>query len=109
MLCFTTLVTGIDTPVAAHIHNALAGRNGPKLVSALCGVVLLADSFPGKPKLQLHALVRRHVEQAVTQEWPDMAQQKATLTVTSVPLAMALRLALSPWILKMRGKRPLWT
>jgi hypothetical protein len=33
MLCFTTLVTGIDTPVAAHIHNALAGRNGPILVT----------------------------------------------------------------------------
>ncbi len=27
-LCFAALVTGIDPPVAAHIHNALAGVNG---------------------------------------------------------------------------------
>lgn len=31
-LCFTTLVTGIDTPVAAHIHQAPAGQNGPIVV-----------------------------------------------------------------------------
>jgi hypothetical protein len=31
-LCFAILVTGIDTPLAAHIHNALAGRNGPIVV-----------------------------------------------------------------------------
>jgi hypothetical protein len=32
-LCFATLVTGIDTPVAAHVHNELAGRNGPIVVT----------------------------------------------------------------------------
>ncbi len=31
-LCYATLVAGIDTPVAAHIHNAPAGRNGPIVV-----------------------------------------------------------------------------
>ncbi|MGH2567057.1 MAG: CHRD domain-containing protein [Bacteroidota bacterium] len=32
-LCFAILVTGIDTPVAAHLHNALAGQNGPIAVT----------------------------------------------------------------------------
>ncbi len=32
-LCFAALVTGIDTPVAAHIHNAPAGQNGPIAVT----------------------------------------------------------------------------
>jgi len=83
--------------VAAQVWSdlAAAGTEVTREASALRGVVLLADSFPGKPKLQLRTLVRRHVEQAVTQEWPDMAQQKATLTVTSAPLAQALRLTLS--------------
>jgi hypothetical protein len=31
-LCFATLVTGIDTPVGAHVHRALPGRNGPIVV-----------------------------------------------------------------------------
>lgn len=31
-LCFSVLVNGIDTPVAAHIHRAEAGRNGPIVV-----------------------------------------------------------------------------
>jgi hypothetical protein len=32
-LCFATLVTGIDTPVAAHVYRALPGRNGPIVVT----------------------------------------------------------------------------
>ncbi len=31
-LCYAVLVHGIDAPVAAHIHNAPAGRNGPIVV-----------------------------------------------------------------------------
>ncbi|HEX2238897.1 MAG TPA: CHRD domain-containing protein, partial [Gammaproteobacteria bacterium] len=31
-LCYALLVHGIDAPVAAHIHNAPAGRNGPIVV-----------------------------------------------------------------------------
>lgn len=27
-VCFTTIVTGIATPIAAHIHQAPAGQNG---------------------------------------------------------------------------------
>jgi hypothetical protein len=31
-LCFSLLVTNIDTPRAAHIHEALPGKNGPIVV-----------------------------------------------------------------------------
>ena len=63
--------------------------------SALRAVVLLADSFPGEPETRLHALVRRHITEAVTQEWPTMARQRATLTIAPPALAEALQLTLA--------------
>ena len=47
--------------------------------SALRGVVLLADSFPEEQRSRLRSLVNRHIEEAVYQEWPAMAEQRATL------------------------------
>lgn len=32
-LCFAVIVNGIDTPVAMHIHDGLAGANGPVVIS----------------------------------------------------------------------------
>lgn len=64
-----------------------------KEASALRDVVLLASSFPGEPE-RLRTLVRRHIHEAVTQEWPAMAQQRATLARIPGPLAEALRLTL---------------
>jgi Protein of unknown function (DUF4239) len=83
--------------VAAQVWTDLgaAGTAVTHEASALRGVALLAGSFPGKSARQLRALVRRHVDTAVTQEWPKMARQEATLTVTSAPLAKALRLILA--------------
>jgi len=43
----------------------------------------------------MHALVRRHIEDAVHIEWPEMARQRATLTVIPRPLGSGLQLALS--------------
>jgi hypothetical protein len=83
--------------VAAQVWSdfGAAGNAVTHEASALRGVVLLADSFPGKPGRQLRALVRRHVEKTVSEEWPKMARQQARLTVTSAPLANALQVALS--------------
>jgi hypothetical protein len=61
--------------------------------SALRGVVLLAAGFPGDPEVRLRALIRRHIENAVSEEWPAMARQSATLIIVPAPLAEALRLA----------------
>ena len=62
--------------------------------SALRSVVILAHAFPGEPETRLDALVRRHIREAVDEEWPAMAHQRATLTVIPAPLAQALQLAI---------------
>jgi hypothetical protein len=62
--------------------------------SALSAVVTLASSFPGDPEERLRALVRRHIEEAATQEWPMMASRAETLTLSSHPLTEALHLTL---------------
>ena len=63
--------------------------------SALSTVVFLAASFPAEPETRIRTLVRRHIHEAVTQEWPMMAQHTANLKVTSQPLAEALQLILT--------------
>jgi hypothetical protein len=62
--------------------------------SALRSTVLLATSFPGQPEARLRTLVRRHISAAATEEWPAMAEHRATLAVIPIPLAEALQLAL---------------
>lgn len=66
--------------------------------SALRGVVLLASNFPGDEEARLRALVGRHINAAVREEWPAMAGQHASLTTPSAPLVEALQrtLALTP-------------
>ena len=69
--------------VAAVTHEA----------SALRSVVLIAHEFPGGPETRLRGLVRSHIQNAVDDEWPAMSHQRATLSVITVPLAEALRVA----------------
>ena len=63
--------------------------------SALRAVVVLAATFPGEPESHFRALIRRHIDQAATQEWPMMAQGTATLRFTPPLLAEALQLTLA--------------
>jgi hypothetical protein len=42
--------------------------------------VLLAGTFPEEQKTRIYALIDRHIEEAITKEWPAMAQQRATLS-----------------------------
>ena len=58
--------------------------------SALRSVVLLSDQLPPGTGVQLRALVRRQIDEAVHQEWPAMARQHASLAAIPVPLAQAL-------------------
>ncbi|WP_433295761.1 DUF4239 domain-containing protein [Pseudonocardia sp. CA-142604] len=66
--------------------------------SSLRAIVLLSAEFPGEPEAQVRSLVHRHIENAVTTEWPQMAEQGATLSVVSQPLAdlQAMTLGLRP-------------
>jgi amino acid transporter len=47
--------------------------------SALRALVLLAENFPEDQKTHIHALIDRHIEEAVNKEWPTMARHTATL------------------------------
>ena len=66
--------------------------------SSLRAVVLLSSEFPGGAEAQMQSLVHRHIEDAVTKEWPQMAEQGATLSVVPQPLAdlQAMALGLRP-------------
>jgi Protein of unknown function (DUF4239) len=63
--------------------------------SALRAVTILAASFPGEPEAHLRALVRRHIQDVVAQEWQMMAKRIATLVVTPHALAEALQTAIA--------------
>jgi hypothetical protein len=63
--------------------------------SAIRTVVLLATTFPGEPETQIRNLVRRHIDEAVAAEWPEMAKRSASLKVAPAALAEILRLTLS--------------
>jgi hypothetical protein len=63
--------------------------------SALRGVVLLAATFPGEHETRLRQVIRDHIQDVVTKEWPAMARQDVTLALAPPRLAEALRLALS--------------
>jgi hypothetical protein len=69
--------------------------------SALRSVMLLAGEFPGAPEARMRTLVRRHIQQAVDEEWPEMARQGATLAVVPRPLADLLQL-----VLQLRPEQP---
>jgi hypothetical protein len=66
--------------------------------SALRAVVLLAGAFPGEQQTRVRTLINRHIEVAVNQEWPAMAQQRANLTNLPEALIEALQdtLAVKP-------------
>src|SRR5919109_3560801 len=61
--------------------------------SALRSAVLLSDDLPPELGARVRVLIRRHIENAVDDEWPAMKEQRASLTVISAPLAEALRFA----------------
>jgi hypothetical protein len=64
-------------------------------VSAIRTVELLAATFPGEPEAQIRNLIRRHIDEAVSVEWPTMAKQSTSLRVAAPALSEAMHLALA--------------
>src|SRR6476646_3786037 len=63
--------------------------------SALRSVIILSQRFPTEQGSQLRTLINEHIETAVNQEWPAMAQQRARLGAVPTKLVEALNLTLS--------------
>ncbi|MGR8999522.1 MAG: bestrophin-like domain [Gammaproteobacteria bacterium] len=85
-------VTIIASQVWANIDKANTAVY--REASALSTTVFLAASFPGEPEERIRTLIRRHIHDAVTHEWPIMAYHTAKLKISSQPLAEALQLTL---------------
>ena len=83
------------TAAQVWADNERANAAVDREASALRAVVVLAGTFPGEPESRLHALIRHHIEEAVTHEWPMMARGTATLRFTPHLLAEALQLTLA--------------
>jgi Protein of unknown function (DUF4239) len=62
--------------------------------SALRSAVLLSYDLPTDVGAPMRELIRRHIEEAVHQEWPAMAKQRAHLVAIPTSLAAALGIAL---------------
>ena len=90
-LLFALIVGFLAAQVWSDAGRAQEAVN--REASALRSVVLLVHAFPGEPETRMRALVRRHIGEAVEEEWPAMASQRATLSVVPVPLAQELQLA----------------
>lgn len=92
-IIFGLLVAFVASQVWNDMNTAQAAVN--REASELSTVLFLAASFPGEPETRLRDLTRRHIQDAVTYEWPMMARQSASLAVTPVALAEELQLILS--------------
>jgi len=59
--------------------------------SALRAVVLLAAAFPDDQRVRIYGLINRHIAEAVNEEWPAMAEQRASLSILPKALLAELR------------------
>jgi hypothetical protein len=62
---------------------------------ALRAVLLLATDFPGPTEARIRSLVRRHIQDAVDQDWPGMAMLEARLPAIAAADMEAFQVVLS--------------
>ena len=63
--------------------------------SALKTILVMSATFPGDIEAQFRTLVRDHIEDIATREWPMLAHQSASLRFTPPNLAKTLQLTLT--------------
>jgi Protein of unknown function (DUF4239) len=95
-ILFALLVGFIAVEVWSNFDKAKAAVATE--ASALRAVVLLAGTFPDEQRTRIYALINRHIEESVNKEWPEMAQQRASLSILPTALIEELHdtLALKP-------------
>ena len=95
-ILFALLVGFIAVEVWSNFDKAKAAVATE--ASALRAVVLLAGTFPEEQRTRIYGLINRHIEGAVNKEWPEMAQQRMTLSALPTALIEELHdtLALHP-------------
>ncbi|MGC1344920.1 MAG: DUF4239 domain-containing protein, partial [Methyloceanibacter sp.] len=103
---FALLVGFIAVEVWGNFAKAKAAVTTE--ASALRAVVLLAGAFPDEQRTRTYALVNRHIEVAVNEGWPAMAQKRMTLATLPAALIEALHetLALKPADDSQRAAQP---
>src|SRR5215813_13126815 len=69
-ILFGLFVAFTASQVWSDIDRANAAVN--REASSLKTVLVLATTFPGESEVRLQRLVRRHIEETVTHEWPMM-------------------------------------
>jgi hypothetical protein len=92
-ILFALLVGFIAVEVWSNFDKAKAAIATE--ASALRAVVLLAGTFPQEQRTHIDTLINRHIEVAVNQEWPEMAHQRASLSLFPTALIGALHDALA--------------
>jgi hypothetical protein len=95
-ILFALLVGFIAVEVWGNFDKAKAAVATE--ASALRSVVLLAGAFPEEKSTGIYPLINRHIDESVNKEWPEMAQQRANLSILPTALIEALHdtLALKP-------------
>jgi hypothetical protein len=63
--------------------------------SSLRTVLVMSATFPGDIEARFRALIRDHIEDTATKEWPTLAHRSASLRFTPPNLAKALQLTLT--------------
>jgi len=87
-IIFGLLVAFLAAQAWGDIDRARTAVN--QEASALRAVVILSDAFPGQAA-RLRGLIRQHILDAQQDEWPAMAQRRATITIIPAALGEAMR------------------
>lgn len=91
-LVFGLLVGFLAAQVWSDSASAHTAVN--REASALRAAVLLSERFPGQTEERIRTFVSLHIDRAVTEEWPAMAEHRATLALVAAELDSALQLSL---------------
>jgi hypothetical protein len=88
-IIFGLLVAFLASQAWGDVDRATAAVN--REASSLRAAVLLSDALPADARGQLRDLIRQHIQQVESHEWPAMARREVTLAMVSTSLAQALQ------------------